>query len=60
MESNAMEKSRNYNIYLATFNVMILKRKGQFPEQTMSTAERDIDIVCIQENWYYHSEQEIR
>ena len=41
---------------IATFNVRTWNRIGQLPEQTASTVEHSIDIICIQEHIYTHSE----
>ena len=40
----------------AIFNARILKRIGQLPELTASTIDHNIDIICIQEHIYTHSE----
>ena len=40
--------------------VRTLIRISQLPELTTSTAEHNIDIVCIQKRRYYHSEVEIK
>ena len=39
-----------------TFNVRTLNRIGQLPELTASAVEHNIDIICIQEHRYTHSE----
>ena len=43
-------------IQIATFNVRTLNRIGQLPELTASAAEHKIDIICIQEHRYTHTE----
>ena len=43
-------------IQIATFNVRILNRIGQLPELTASAVEHKIDIICIQEHRYTHTE----
>ena len=43
-------------IQIATFNVRTLNRIGQLPELTASAVEHNIDIICIQEHKYTHSE----
>ena len=43
-------------IQIATFNVRTLNRIGQLPELTASTVEHKIDIICIQEHRYTHTE----
>ena len=43
-------------IQIATFNVRILNRIGQLPELTASAVEHQIDIICIQEHRYSHTE----
>ena len=43
-------------IQIATFNVRTLNRIGQLPELTASSVEHNIDIICIQEQGYTHSE----
>ena len=40
----------------ATFNVRTLKKIGQLPELTASALDHNIDISCIQEHRYIHSE----
>ena len=39
-----------------TFNVRTLNRIGQLPELTASAIDHKIDIICIQEHRYTHSE----
>ena len=41
---------------IATFNVRTLNRIGQLPELTASAEEHKIDIICIQEHRYTHTE----
>ena len=41
---------------IATFNVRTLNRIGQLPELTASAIDHKIDIICIQEYRYTHSE----
>ena len=41
---------------IATFNVRTLKKIGQLPELTASAIDHNIDIICIQEHRYTHSE----
>ena len=43
-------------IQIATFNVRTLNRIGQLPELTASAVEHKIDITCIQEHRYTHTE----
>ena len=43
-------------IQIATFNVRILNRIGQLPELIASAVEHKIDIICIQEHRYMHTE----
>ena len=43
-------------IQIATFNVRTLNRIGQLPELTASAVEHKIDIICIQEHGYTHTE----
>ena len=43
-------------IHIATFNIEILNRTGQLLELTKSAAEHNVDMVCIQEHRYHHSE----
>ena len=44
-------------IKIATFNVRTLNRIGQLPELTASAVEHKIDIICIQEHGYMHTEK---
>ena len=41
-------------------NVRTLNRIGQLPELIVSEAGHDIDILCVQEHKYHHSEVEIK
>ena len=43
-------------IQIATFSVRTLNEIGQLPELTASAIEHNIDIICIQEHSYNHSE----
>ena len=43
-------------IQIATFNVRTLNRIGQLPELIASAVEHKIDIICIQEHRYMHTE----
>ena len=43
-------------IQKATFNIRTLNRIGQRPELTASAVEYKIDIICIQEHRYTHTE----
>ena len=43
-------------IQIATFNVRTLNRIGQLPELAASVVEHKIDIICIQEHRYTHTE----
>ena len=43
-------------IQIATFNVRTLHRIEQLPELTASAIDHNIDIICIQEHRYTHSE----
>ena len=43
-------------IQITTFNVRTLNRIGQLPELTASAVEHKIDIICIQEHRYTHTE----
>ena len=47
-------------VQVATFNVRTLNRIGQQPEITTSAVEHNIDIVCVQEHRYHHSDVEIK
>ena len=43
-------------IQITTFNVRTLNRIDQWPELTASALEHKIDIICIQEHRYTHTE----
>ena len=43
-------------IQIAIFNVRTLNRIGQLPELTASAVEHKIDMICIQEHRYTHTE----
>ena len=43
-------------IQIATFNVRALNRIGQLPELTASAVKHKIDIICIQEHRYTHTD----
>ena len=43
-------------IQIATFNVRTLNRIGQLPKPTASAVEHKIDIICIREQRYTHTE----
>ena len=43
-------------LQIATFNVRTLNRIGQLPELIASAEENKIDIICIQEHIYTHTE----
>ena len=43
-------------LQIATFNVRTLNRIGQLPELIASAKEHKIDIICIQEHRYTHTE----
>ena len=43
-------------IQIATFNIRTLNRIGQLPEPIASAVEHKIDIICIQEHRYMHTE----
>ena len=43
-------------IQIVTFNIRILNRIRQLPELTASAIDYNIDIICIQEYKYIHSE----
>ena len=43
-------------IQIATFNARTLNRIGQLPELTATAVEHNVDIICIQEHRYTHSE----
>ena len=41
-----------------TFNVRALNRIGQLAGLPQLLSAHNIDIVCVQEHWYHHSEEE--
>ena len=43
-------------LQIATFNVRTLNRIGQLPELIASAEEHKIDIICIEEHRYKHTE----
>ena len=43
-------------LQIATFNIRTLNRIGQLPELIASAVEHKIDIICIQEHRYTHTE----
>ena len=43
-------------LQIATFNVRTLNRIGQLPELIASAVEHKIDIICIKEHRYTHTE----
>ena len=43
-------------IQIATFNFGTLNKIGQLPELTASAIDYNIDIICVQEHRYLHSE----
>ncbi len=43
-------------LQITTFNVRTLNRIGQLPELIASAVEHKIDIICIQEHRYAHTE----
>ena len=47
-------------IHILTFNFRNLNWIDQLPELTVSSWEHNIDIVCIKEHRYHHSELEIK
>ena len=57
---NQLQSSNNKNykqtIQIATFNVRTLNRIGLLSELTASVVEHKIDIICIQEHRYTHTE----
>ena len=46
----------NQTLQIATFNIRTLNRIGQLPELIASAVEHKIDIICIQEHRYTHTE----
>ena len=55
-ELNQKLRKCKQTIQIATFNVRTLNRIGQLPELTASAVEHKIDIICIQEHRYTHTE----
>ena len=61
-EKSAIELKRQkllkckQTLHIATFNVRTLNRIGQLPELIASAVEHKIDIICIQEHRYTHTE----
>ena len=49
-------QKRKQTLQIATFNVRTLNRIGQLPELIASAVEDKIDIICIQEHRYTHTE----
>ena len=47
-------------VHIATLNIGTVNKISQLLELKASTAEHNIDIVCVQENRYHHSEVEIK
>ena len=45
---------------IATFNIGTLNIINQLPELTASTAEHNIDIICLQELRFYNSELDLK
>ena len=43
-------------IQIVTFNIRTLNRIGQLPELTAPVIDPNIDIICVQEHRYLHSE----
>ena len=43
-------------IKMSISNVRTLNRIGQLPEKTASSIDHNVDIICIQEHRYTHSE----
>ena len=43
-------------IQIVTFNIRTLYKIGQLLELTASVIDHSIDIICIQEHRYFHSE----
>ena len=52
----ALTSKCKQTIQTATFNVRTLNKTGQQLELTASAIENNIDIICIQEHRYTHSE----
>ena len=55
-ELNQKQLKCKQTLQIATFNVRTLNRIGQLPELTASAVEHKIDIICIQEHRYTHTE----
>ena len=61
-EKSAIELKRQkllkckQTLQIVTFNVRTLNRIGQLPELIASAVEHKIDIICIQEHRYTHTE----
>ena len=60
-EKSATELKQNLlkykqTIQISTFNVKTLNRIGQLPELSALAVEHKIDIICIQEHRYSHTE----
>ena len=47
-------------VNIATFNIRILNTQNQLLEITSSAVDYNIDIICVQEHEYYHSELELK
>ena len=56
-EPNPDSDAKNM-VNMAIFNVRTLNTLKQQPELTVSAAEYNIDIICMQNHGYYHSELE--
>ena len=66
-EKSATELKHKQNLFkykstiqIAKFNVKTLNRKGQLPKVRASAIDHNIDIVCVQEHIYHHSEEDIK
>ena len=55
-ELNQKQLKCKQTLQIATFNIRTLNRIGQLPELTASAVEHKIDIICIQEHRYTHTE----
>ena len=55
-EKSATELKQSKLQQIATFNVRTLNRIGQLPELIASAEEHKVDIICIQEHRYTHTE----
>ena len=60
LQNSNTNKNKNYLNVKATFTDRTLNRIGQLQELTASAIDHNIDIVCIQEHRYYHSEENIK